>query len=62
MLITSVPYFMTNEDWYYHDAEEWRYKLTPKAPIEAIKSYDKLYNNESEGTSKITDNLINVKE
>ena len=36
------PYFMSNEDWYFFDEDEWRYKLTGKAPEKAIKSYEKL--------------------
>ncbi len=39
------PYFMTNEEWYYHDPEEWCYKLTDKAPPEAVKSYEEFYDN-----------------
>lgn len=37
------PYFMENEDWYYHDEDEWKFKLTDKAPKEAIESYVKFY-------------------
>ncbi len=37
------PYFMTNPEWYYHDDEEYIYKLTEKAPPEAIKSYEETY-------------------
>lgn len=37
------PYFMENEAWYYFDEEEFCYKLTDKAPPEAIKSYEKFY-------------------
>ena len=37
------PYFMTNEEWYYFDPEESVYKLTNKAPQEAIESYNEFY-------------------
>ncbi len=43
MTIGKEPYFMNNEDWYYHDEKEWKYKLTDKAPEEAIKSYYEFY-------------------
>lgn len=43
MRIEEIPYFMTNEEWYYHDEEEWKYKLTDKAPQKAIDSYNEYY-------------------
>ena len=42
----KMPYFMTNDEWYYHDDKEWRYKLTDKAPQEAIDSYNEFYDDE----------------
>ena len=39
----SVPYFMENKEWYYWDEKEWKYKLTDKAPKEAIDSYKEFY-------------------
>ena len=39
-MILEEPYYMTNEEWYYFDEKESRYKLTDKAPPEAIKSYE----------------------
>lgn len=39
----SKPLFMENEEWYYFDETEFRYKLTSKATEEARKSYDKFY-------------------
>lgn len=36
--------FLQNEEWYYFDSKEWKYKLTDKAPKEAIDSYNKFYN------------------
>ncbi len=44
----DIPYFMKNEEWYYHDEVEWCYKLTNKAPEEAIKSYEEFYSEEDE--------------
>lgn len=41
--IVEMPYFMTNEDWYYYDDEEEIFKLTDKAPKEAIESYIEFY-------------------
>ena len=26
------PFFMSNPEWYYFDEEEFKYKLTEKAP------------------------------
>lgn len=37
------PYFMKNNEWYYHDEKEFCYKLTEKAPPEAVKSYEEYY-------------------
>lgn len=37
------PYFMTNEEWFYFDEDEWCYKLTEKAPEKAIESYEEFY-------------------
>lgn len=41
--IDKEPYFMTNKEWYYHDLEEFRYKLTDKAPTKARESYKEFY-------------------
>lgn len=38
-----MPYFMENEDWYYHDEKEWKFKLTDKAPPKAVESYNEFY-------------------
>ena len=35
----DMPYFMENDDWYYFDFEEGKYKLTDEAPEEAKESY-----------------------
>lgn len=37
------PYFMSNEEWYYFDETEFKYKLTDKATDEAQKSYTEFY-------------------
>ena len=37
------PYFMSNKEWYYLDAEEYCYKLTDKATDKAKESYKKFY-------------------
>lgn len=37
------PYFLSNKEWYYFDEREFLYKLTDKAPEEAIKSYKEFY-------------------
>ena len=41
----EMPYFMKNKEWYYRDPNdgEYGYKLTDKAPPEAIKSYEEFY-------------------
>ena len=44
MNILDRPYFMNNPEWYYWDEKEWKYKLTDKAPKEAIDSYNDFYN------------------
>lgn len=41
--VSEIPYFMRNEDWYYFDEEEFRYKLTDKATPEAVESYNSFY-------------------
>ncbi len=37
------PYYLSNKEWYYYDPDERKYKLTEKAPPEAIKSYEEFY-------------------
>ena len=39
----EIPYFMTNEKWFYFDAEKKRFELTSLATDEAQKSYDEFY-------------------
>lgn len=34
---------MENEEWFYFDEEEFRYKLTDKATEKARKSYEEFY-------------------
>lgn len=56
-LLMSVkqPYFLTNEDWYYFDENEFRYKLTDKAPEEAVESYKQFYSDEYSDKQIITE-------
>jgi hypothetical protein len=42
-MILDMPYFMTNEEWYYFDWNEMIYKLTDKATQEAKESYEEYY-------------------
>lgn len=42
-MILKKPYFMKNKEWYYYDTKEYKYKLTDKAPREAIESYKEFY-------------------
>jgi hypothetical protein len=35
--------FLQNEEWYYWNEEEWKYKLTDKATKEAQESYKEFY-------------------
>lgn len=39
------PFFMTNSEWYYYNESESKFKLTKKAPPEAIDSYNYFYRN-----------------
>ena len=43
------PYFMSNKEWYYHDEEEFEYKLTDKATQKAKESYVEFYKKIEEG-------------
>ena len=44
----SEPYFLENKEWYYYDEREEIYKLTDKAPKEAIESYKEFYEEDEE--------------
>jgi len=39
------PYFMNNQEWYYHDLNEFKYKLTVKGKAlkRVVKSYNDFY-------------------
>ena len=39
----DMPYFMNNDEWYYFDYKQKKYKLTDKAPDKAKKSYEEFY-------------------
>ena len=43
---TQEPYFMKDPEWYYHDEDDFCYKLTDKAPQKAIESYKEFYSDE----------------
>ena len=43
MIKQSYMIFLKNKEWYYWDNKEWKYKLTDKAPKEAIENYKKFY-------------------
>ena len=38
-----MPYFMTNDEWYYFDYQKRKYVLTDKAPEMAKDSYKQFY-------------------
>ena len=38
-----MPYFITNEEWYYFDYQKRKFVLTDKAPKKARESYDEYY-------------------
>lgn len=40
VILLELPYFMTNESWYYIDKKDGRLRLTDAAPPEARKSYE----------------------
>lgn len=42
-IVAERPYFMQNEEWYYYDYDEIKYKLTDKATKEAKDSYKEFY-------------------
>lgn len=42
-MVAYMPYFMTNKEWYYFDAKDFKYKLTDKAPKKAVDSYKEFY-------------------
>lgn len=46
------PYFMSDKSWYYYDPEEFKYKLTDKAPEDAVKDYQEFYKTEVEVNGK----------
>lgn len=38
-----MPYFMTNDEWYYFDYQKRKYVLTDTAPEKAKDSYKEFY-------------------
>ena len=53
-MVIDKPYFMSDPEWYYFDPNEWCYKLTDKAPEDAVDSYNEFYDtlNESYGKKR----------
>lgn len=51
-MILEQPYFMQNENWYYFDENDFRYKLTDKAPQKAQESYKEYYEELENGDKK----------
>ncbi len=43
MTFNEIPYFLTNEEWFYFDEENYHYVLTTKAPPKAVESYKEFY-------------------
>ena len=45
MALIEIPYFLTNEKWYYFDEKEFKYKLTSegKKDKRVVNSYYNLY-------------------
>lgn len=39
----TKPFFMSDENWYYFDEKEFRYKLKDNAPKKAVESYNEFY-------------------
>ena len=41
----EMPFFLTNDEWYVVDPDDddYGYKLTDKAPQEAVDSYNEFY-------------------
>lgn len=52
MFVAKEPYFMTNKEWYYYDREEFRIKLTDKAPKKARESYKKFQSMSEDGNGE----------
>ena len=42
-MTVDMPYFMTNNEWFYFDLKKKKYVLTDKAPDKAKKSYKEFY-------------------
>ena len=39
----DMPYFMENNEWFYFDFENKKFRLTSSAPPEAKESYNEFY-------------------
>jgi len=42
-IVSEKPYFLSNSEWYYFDEVDYCYKLTDKAPKDAVQSYNEFY-------------------
>lgn len=51
-MIQDIPYFFTNQEWWYYDWDEMIYKLTDKATKEAKESYEEFYKEVKEDENK----------
>lgn len=49
-MVSEEPYFMQNKEWYTFDESAFMYKLTDKAPQEAVDSYNDYYKNVYDGS------------
>ena len=47
-MLAEIPYFMNSNEWYYYDESEGICKLTDKAPLEAVDSYNDFYKEQDE--------------
>lgn len=50
LMVSGEPYFMKNKEWYFFDEIAFMYKLTDKAPQEAVDSYNEYYKNVYNGS------------
>lgn len=59
----EIPYFMTNKEWYRENDDPndpnypFGFKLTDKAPPEAVKSFEE-YNEQMKSNTKNDNDLI----
>lgn len=56
----NVPYFMSNKEWYYRSQRTGKFVLTPKAPPEAIKSFNEYLAKEENRLLNSDDEIKNI--